>query len=519
MRRELIVAALVLLGTALVAHAFQLTRDLWTGTEPFRVLVGHEMARSHDWIVPRLGGEVVLTKPPLYYWLVAAVEWLVGGIDRFWMRLPSVLALWLGAVAVFESLLRLCGTRTAWLGGLGVVLAPNLIWHGGYAEIDPVFAGLVAVSVVWLADGVCRSAVNLPAPRARLLGAGLFGALAMLTKGPPFLMFLIGPVAVWWRHSRLKGAGWYLVPMLLPPVAYYLVLTFASSVTPEEFAAVAAAESLGRVAHFGWDALVEMPLHPLKAWAIVLPFAIWLVPALRRGATPEAPTSVFTRTLAWSYVIAALVLLVFPRRPVRYLLPGVPLVVAATAPAIVAWLGLRRRPPRWPFRVVQGFGAAAAVGAAVVPWLAFPLPGRTFFALVAIAATGLLVRSRAGLLAAFLLIPVVLTATVLRDRQAKYTHGVRDEAFTAELLRRELDARGIDDFEFQGNPGESIAIQLAPDARWNDRSGRAPRTDWLVGRIYDGHTLAEDLRVDPDDWDVRARVRGRSRTYVLLERR
>src|SRR5258707_1359050 len=49
--------------------------------EPRYASVGREMARSGDWITPRLDGEPWFEKPPLLYWMIAAGH-SVGFTDR-----------------------------------------------------------------------------------------------------------------------------------------------------------------------------------------------------------------------------------------------------------------------------------------------------------------------------------------------------------------------------------------------------------------------------------------------------
>src|SRR5688572_16556410 len=40
--------------------------------EPRYASIGREMARSGDWVTPRLWGEPWFEKPPLLYWMIAA---------------------------------------------------------------------------------------------------------------------------------------------------------------------------------------------------------------------------------------------------------------------------------------------------------------------------------------------------------------------------------------------------------------------------------------------------------------
>ena len=58
--------------------------------EPRYASVGREMARSGDWITPRLDGQPWFEKPPLTYWLTAAGH-LAGLPDEWAARLPEAL--------------------------------------------------------------------------------------------------------------------------------------------------------------------------------------------------------------------------------------------------------------------------------------------------------------------------------------------------------------------------------------------------------------------------------------------
>jgi len=58
--------------------------------EPRYASIGREMARSGDWITPRLDGRPWFEKPPLTYWLTAAGN-LAGLPDEWAARLPEAL--------------------------------------------------------------------------------------------------------------------------------------------------------------------------------------------------------------------------------------------------------------------------------------------------------------------------------------------------------------------------------------------------------------------------------------------
>src|SRR5262249_55391134 len=60
-------------------------------TEGLRAVVAAEMLRSGDWLVPRLCGEPLLTKPPGHYAAIALVSLPFGEVTETTARLPSAL--------------------------------------------------------------------------------------------------------------------------------------------------------------------------------------------------------------------------------------------------------------------------------------------------------------------------------------------------------------------------------------------------------------------------------------------
>src|SRR5262249_45654149 len=61
-------------------------------TEGLRARVADAMLRGGDWVVPRLYGEPLLTKPPGAYAAVATVSAPFGAVRDWTARVPSVLA-------------------------------------------------------------------------------------------------------------------------------------------------------------------------------------------------------------------------------------------------------------------------------------------------------------------------------------------------------------------------------------------------------------------------------------------
>src|SRR5690606_25785714 len=143
------------------------------------------------------------------------------------------------------------------------------------------------------------------------------GALALMTKGPPYLMFFAGAALVWWRHARLRGFLWFAVPCVLPFAAYYAWLALASPVSADRVAGVATEETVARMLRFDWRSFVNIPVHLLRCVLVVMPFGLFALTEYRgRHDARLSPHETVLRVCSAASVSAVLVLALFPSRPV-----------------------------------------------------------------------------------------------------------------------------------------------------------------------------------------------------------
>src|SRR5215831_12613759 len=80
--------------------------------EPRYASIGREMARSHDFVTPRLDGQPWYEKPPLLYWMVALGRF-ARLPDEWAARLPVALLSIAFLIFFFNILLREFSPRTA----------------------------------------------------------------------------------------------------------------------------------------------------------------------------------------------------------------------------------------------------------------------------------------------------------------------------------------------------------------------------------------------------------------------
>jgi 4-amino-4-deoxy-L-arabinose transferase-like glycosyltransferase len=180
--------------------------------EPRYASIGREMARSGDWITPRLWGHVWFEKPALLYWMIGAAFRLGLGPDLA-PRLP--VALFSAAFLVFFwwRLRREFGDTVAWMAAL--ILATSAEWIG-FSQIGATdlpmaaaFTAALLLALPWVARGETRG----------LTATGAFLGVAVLAKG--LVPLALAAPLVWpaWKYRHLRCV---LPRLVLPLIAVCL---------------------------------------------------------------------------------------------------------------------------------------------------------------------------------------------------------------------------------------------------------------------------------------------------------
>ncbi len=164
--------------------------------EPRYASIGREMARSGDWITPRLWGGAWFEKPALLYWMIGGAFRLGLGPDLS-PRLPVAATALAFLVFFWWFARREFGSRAAWFAVL--ILATGGEWLAfsqvGVTDLPmtATFSAAMLLALPWVTRGDGRF---LPA-------AGALLGLAVLAKGlvPLVLAAPLAPVA-WWARPR-----------------------------------------------------------------------------------------------------------------------------------------------------------------------------------------------------------------------------------------------------------------------------------------------------------------------------
>lgn len=207
--------------------------------EARRAEVSREMVASGDWAVPHLNGEPFVTKPPLFYWAVAATFTLTGRFDELSARLPSILAGTLGVVVVYLWAALIFSARIGLLAG--IILATNVLYGSmaRSAEVDAMLTLFISATLCSFSAAYLWQDRDTPRGWNRshwmFLLAAFFLAAANLSKNPigmvvPLLAVsgfilirrewaLILKMKPWWQALivLLVMLPWFLVVMQRVP--------------------------------------------------------------------------------------------------------------------------------------------------------------------------------------------------------------------------------------------------------------------------------------------------------------
>ncbi|MEO7652552.1 MAG: glycosyltransferase family 39 protein [Bryobacteraceae bacterium] len=208
-----VVYTIALVGIALyLLFVFRLAgTGLVSADEPRYASIGREMARSGDWVTPRLWGDPWFEKSALLYWMTGAAFRLGLNADLA-PRLPVAACSVLFLAISFSVLRKEFGLRAAWFSVLVLGTSAGWLALSHVAIPDLPMSALFSLSMLlclgWLRNG----------ERRRLPWAAALLASAVLAKGLVPLVLAL-PLA-WFGRRRI-------LDLLRPPVLIAFLLVAA----------------------------------------------------------------------------------------------------------------------------------------------------------------------------------------------------------------------------------------------------------------------------------------------------
>ncbi len=215
--------------------------------------IPREMLAHDDLLLPRMLGVPYYDKPPLQYWLTAGA-YTVFGVRPWVARLVPTIAAWLTLLLAYAWAQRALAVRAAFLGGLGLCLAPGFVVLGRTVILDSLLTVCVAAS--WFsahaAIGLCQrgrlGGADTPAcrgPQALRWFWWLFSAFAcglgLLAKGPVALLLILPPVLAYQllmpTAARPRWASWlaYVGLAVLVAAPWYTAMALSEPDYLEHF--------------------------------------------------------------------------------------------------------------------------------------------------------------------------------------------------------------------------------------------------------------------------------------------
>ena len=374
----LALALIVIIGTGLGI------RDPWPADEPRFAVIARDMVLSHEWLFPRVGGDLYQDKPPLFFWLLAIGYSLTASVKASFL-VPSFLAAGGVLFMVYDLGRRLVGRAAGLVAGILVCATLQFTVTMRGAQIDPLLCFFTTLSLY----GLLRHLLLGPAWGWYALG-GLAAGLGVITKGVGFLpMLLLIPFflmrAFRWQNLPVIDAGrggwrWWLAPFaMFAGICLWFVpmLLAVAAHGPGEYTAyrdeILFKQTVGRYAaawhHVkGWYYFILEVIPPLwLPWSLLL---FWLVPRYRRAWI--ARDARVWLPLCW----VVLVLLFFSASPGKrgvYIQPALPALALASLPFLEELLARQGvRIASFVFAVLMWI---AGVGLWIVPkFRALPLP-------------------------------------------------------------------------------------------------------------------------------------------------
>lgn len=336
---------LALVGLCALYLVFLTRMGMVGPDEPRYADIGRAMARTGDWITPRLWGEPWFEKPALLYWMTGA-GFRLGLSDDLGPRLPVALLSIAFLVYFFLRVRKLWDEATAWTAAAILATSAGWLTYSHVAVTDLPLAVCFSVAVLLLCEPEDKP--------VRAVSAAIALALAVLAKGLVPLVLILPALAFSWPR-RLE----WLRPV--PVVAFLAVATpwylLCWQQNGFEFIRVFFLEH-----HFGRFATNALE-HKQPFWyylpillALLFPWTFVLGLGIRE--TGDRRTRVLAGTAIFGFVFFSAAVNKLP----GYLLPLVPSLAILMARSLVL-----TPKARWPL-------VTAIAGAGVIPFAGSVIP-------------------------------------------------------------------------------------------------------------------------------------------------
>jgi 4-amino-4-deoxy-L-arabinose transferase-like glycosyltransferase len=292
------------------------------GEEGRRILPGITMLQTGDYLVPQVGGETYFRKPPLINWLVAGSFKFFGQQNEWTARAPSVICVFLVALAFATVARSSLGPRGSLIAGLMWLINAGIIEKGRLIEIEGLYVSLCALAIIiWLSFWLQKKSAwliwTLPF---------VFLGLGLLAKGPVHLLFFYGIViTVIWKERNWRALfhpAHLLGILIMLGIFAAWAVPFLHATNQATATTKWSQQFTGRLKgtdfEFGrWILNIPHGVLYLLPWVIFLPLA------LRFENFVANKDRELARALIWGALLPFVVVLVVPGSIPRYAMPAI----------------------------------------------------------------------------------------------------------------------------------------------------------------------------------------------------
>lgn len=300
-----------------------------------RALTAHEallagtakqMVVSGDWLVPRIGDQTWLEKPPLPQWLAASTAVLCGDFNEWTMRLPFAIAGVIVVLLTVRIMTQLFDSQIGWISGIVQASSVYLVMYARLAESDMLLLAIVMAAIAVFVDVESRFHLRMighandqntvrpvytPAElNRRRLAFWILVGCANLAKGLAFGSVLICFTCGGWlllRRDWVAVRRWFSPPGILLAagiaIAWPLAVVFSDPTALELWKRHLFGRAAGTLGYTqpAWYYLTQWPTQ-LLPWT---PFLFIAAPASCKSAFREARSDRF----CWWWFLGQMALL------------------------------------------------------------------------------------------------------------------------------------------------------------------------------------------------------------------
>ncbi len=197
--------------------------SVWDQDEAAYGLFAKNMIKTNNWSVPQAMWSEIHRKPPLHFWNIA-LSYKLFGVNEFAVRFPSVLFTILNFILILWAGGKLFGNKTAFIAAIILSTSSLIPVLAKVSFVDATllfFITLCAFSTLFILLHRSKIAVLL---------FWIAFALALLTKGPPIIIFVLPFIGILFvfhpnRKNLLLLHPWFLLPLAIMPFVYWCYIT------------------------------------------------------------------------------------------------------------------------------------------------------------------------------------------------------------------------------------------------------------------------------------------------------